>query len=95
MAADPQSRLAELEASADRIEIMRFYDSLPAATIEQMIGSCGATDCLPAIYSTGCSRSSAGTVSGSTAQRLRTLWSFGTTGDGLSRSIRPAFRYRF
>jgi GXWXG protein/Domain of unknown function (DUF4334) len=39
MAADPQSRLAELEASADRIEIMRFYDSLPAATIEQMIGS--------------------------------------------------------
>jgi hypothetical protein len=29
----------ELEASADRTQAMEFYDSLPAATINQMIGS--------------------------------------------------------
>jgi hypothetical protein len=39
MSADLQSRLTELEAGADRLEIMEFYDSLPAVQIEQMIGS--------------------------------------------------------
>ena len=39
MSADLQSRLTELEAGADRPEIMEFYDSLPAVQIEQMIGS--------------------------------------------------------
>jgi GXWXG protein/Domain of unknown function (DUF4334) len=38
MAVDLQSRLTELEARADRTQAMEFYDSLPAATIDQMIG---------------------------------------------------------
>jgi Domain of unknown function (DUF4334)/GXWXG protein len=39
MTADLQSPLTKLESGADRNEIMDYYDSLPAANIEQMIGS--------------------------------------------------------
>jgi hypothetical protein len=39
MTTDLQSRLTEVEASADRTQLMNFYDSLPAASIDQMIGN--------------------------------------------------------
>jgi GXWXG protein/Domain of unknown function (DUF4334) len=39
MTIDLEYRLKELEANADRIRTMELYDSLPAATIDQMIGS--------------------------------------------------------
>jgi hypothetical protein len=38
MTIDLESRLRELEARADRTQAMEFYDSLPAASIDQMIG---------------------------------------------------------